>query len=76
MPGTAAAIEYRARSRMKHQVSLSDVTAEGDSPEYEVAGRDDNLFAGLDGQVYKYEADSWSVLRQGEWLLLDPTPSP
>ena len=72
VPGTPEALEASIRARIPQQTTLSAGSDVIEVPDFVVDGEND-LFAGLDGQVYRRAGDGWVKYAGGEW---SPAPPP
>ncbi len=72
VPGTPEAMEASIRAQIPQQTSLSNSDALAEATDFVVLGEND-LFAGLDGQVYRREGDEWMRHDSDGW---SPAPPP
>ena len=75
VPGTAEHLETAVRNRLEQQANLAGVGETGDLQAY-VSRGENNLYAGLDGRVYRRDPEVWSVLADGVWSEFLPPPEP
>ncbi len=72
VPGTPEAVEASIRAQIPQQTTLSVGSDATEVPDFVVEG-DNDLFAGLDGQVYRRDGDGWMKYASDGW---SPAPPP